>query len=467
MNTILLTIDALRVDHISCYGYDRTTTPNIDVFAKENTKFTSAYSNGTFTSSAIPALLTGSYRKESESPLEMNKDLQINSPNIASVLRDADVKTVGINTNTLLAIWYSEINGFDEFMNHVPNKSEIESASSTSNNTDGLLKSIFRPLASQLGVKSEAKKIYNQFFVSDAPSTAYHNAESVTDKILETIKNNKNIFIWGHYMDPHEPYDYLDVLDKDFLKTDTRDTAPEEIKQIVNRASNEPESILEHERRLLIDLYDAYIHYFDRHFGRLIDHLKKSGEYADTQIIVTSDHGEEFGEHGKYFHFNKPYDELIHVPLLTKCPIIELGTLNEQVSHVDIAPTIAESYNVELPGTDGESLSGNIEDRKVVTFGTDRPYLDVSSKPFAALRYPDRKIIYNYSGDDELYFLDEDPNEKHNQVENYTNEYSQLLSELMHFINLSDSNKANLEAKTHIDETEGIKQQLDDLGYLE
>lgn len=120
-----------------------------------------------------------------------------------------------------------------------------------------------------------------------------------------------------------------------------------------------PESIDDEQRSLSIDFYDSAIRYTSDHVSRLFDELAEDGLWDDTSIILTADHGEEFGEHGLYFHRNHPYDELIRVPMFMKTAegASELPSVVEKPRElIDIAPTVCRLHGVDPPtaflGTD-------------------------------------------------------------------------------------------------------------------
>ncbi len=170
----------------------------------------------------------------------------------------------------------------------------------------------------------------------------YQDAKAVGRSVDDWLdrKPDGPFFLFVGYMDPHDPY-FAHPYDG---------TA-------VARVAMPHPSLSQAER--LAGLYDAEIQYWDKHFGRLIASLKRRGLYDDTMIVVTSDHGEEFGEHGGFWHGTTLYDEQVHVPLVVRMPGGELKgtTLTDWVRHVDLAPTIL--HNARVPAPEGMQ-GGNI-----------------------------------------------------------------------------------------------------------
>jgi arylsulfatase A-like enzyme len=469
MNTLLVTVDALRADHVGCHGYTRNTTPSLDTFAAENSRFTNAFANGTFTSAALPAILSGSLRKDSSDPTTIDKNLQVRNPTLPSVLQSNGIRTKGINTNLLFYVWYERVDGFDELEQFVPADSDGEDEVDADADDRPLIKRVGAPVAEMLGVKRRARQLYDRFqAASDLRSTTYYDAAAVTDRALNRIDDvDEPFFLWAHYMDPHEPYGYFDSIHAEpFLDRPVGDLDSSRIEEVTKRAQQDPASITDRERQLLIDLYDGYVRFFDDELGRLFDGLRERGVYDETQIVITADHGEEFGEHGMYFHHNKPYDELIHVPLLVKSPVVEPGTRTDQVSHIDIAPTVVAGHDLGGDAFDGRSLGDDIGDRPVVALGTDRPYVDISSRPFAALRYPDWKVIHHDEEPLELYDLGADPDEKDNVVSAHADQAAQLHEELIGYLDWAGVDDGDSRAEVFHDEDEEVQSHLSDLGYL-
>jgi arylsulfatase A-like enzyme len=179
------------------------------------------------------------------------------------------------------------------------------------------------------------------------------------------------------------------------------------------------EDISNAELNQLIELYDGGIKYVDHSIKCLLDDLKDLMLLEDTIIIITADHGDEFKEHGDFLHVEtKLYDELIHIPLI----IYNSGhcaTINETVSHIDIAPTIMEMLNLPKVKTfKGNSLISilNGEERSgVISEGIGSQSIGSDLKLIISYRTKKWKYILNKMKDEnELYNLEENPNEVEN-----------------------------------------------------
>jgi arylsulfatase A-like enzyme len=147
-------------------------------------------------------------------------------------------------------------------------------------------------------------------------------------------------FMFAAYMDPHDPYYPHPYDGTGYARAAHPHPGPEEAPQ-------------------LLRLYDGEISYWDEHFGALLDALRRRGEYEQATIVVTSDHGEEFMDHGGYWHGTTLYDEALHVPLFVKLPGQRLGgtVVAHPVQSIDIMPTLLAGAGVPIPaGVQGQAL---------------------------------------------------------------------------------------------------------------
>lgn len=446
MDTILITVDALRADHLSQYGYERETMPVLDELLEENaTVFESAFSNGTHTGISLPSVLTSRY---------LGDQPVTEGPTVATALPD-DVITVGIHSNTYFAARVGRPAGFNRFEDFgVAESSEDEAVRSTPHRMFRKTMDVIRPTVERLGMRELAESVQRTVFPSSLihESTAYETAERTTDRALELVSGvENNVFLWVHYMDPHRPF--CMHIDDPAFSNET--LSNDDIHALMSRAGIEPGKITEDERELLVDLYDSELKYTSDEIARLFDGLRDRGRWEDAQVIFTADHGEEFGEHGYYFHRNRPYDELIHVPLVVRRSSESEGRISEQRELLDIAPTICEFHGVSPPTSFiGRSLfdPGN---RQVIATGSFR-----DSVPVVGARWEDWKYI-EADDEKELYDLDTDPTESENVAKENPDRVSRFGNELPNRLYYEDHSAVPTNA------SEEVSQRLEDLGYLE
>jgi arylsulfatase A-like enzyme len=232
-----------------------------------------------------------------------------------------------------------------------------------------------------------------------------------------------------------------------------------------------PSKISERETRTIIDLYDASIRHVDEAVGLLLAYLKQ--RQLKPVIIVTADHGDEFGEHGTFSHLTT-YDKIIRVPLIINGPGIQPGILvKDQVSHLDIAPTIVDILNLgKAERFTGESLLPLIEGKRrgkegVIIVLHNYPK-EHGKQTTISYRTEEWKYIYSYSLDDcrkilrrELYRLREDPEESRNLLETETVRAQQLENIILDYMSQTEIERMTGEIK---EEKENIKAKVKRLG---
>lgn len=421
MSSLVVTVDALRADHLPQFGYDRDTFPVADQVADEGTTFGRVYANGTNTGISLPSLLTSRYRGAEPAG---------EGETIATAIPD-DVTTIGVHSNTYFATRVPTAAGFDQLEDFdILADGESRDQSTTQRLLNAGTECI-KPIVDRLGIRTFAERVQQRIlpasFIHEL--TPYENAERTTDRALELLSAvDGEFFMWVHYMDPHRPYG----IDLD-TPAYTERADEDEIRRLMSKAAVHPSKVTEAERERIVDLYDSDIKYTSRHVARLFDGLRDRDLWADTDIVVTADHGEEFGDHGFYYHRNRPYDELIHVPLFvrratsggktapdTPPEATAGGVVDEQRELLDVAPTVCSFHDVEPPAMfEGNNLFAGT-DRTVVATGSFR-----DNGPVVGIRRDGWKYIDADDGR-ELYELTTDPDELTNVADEHPDQCDRL-----------------------------------------
>jgi arylsulfatase len=323
-NIILLSADALRADHLSCYGYHRETSPILDKLASESIRFENAYSASSHTREAVPALLTGEYPD-----VAVDDNYRLATDTIALALSEEGFATGGFHSNPFVSRAYGFDEGFDTFDDDLH-----------------LGKHKFIALAQRA-----FDKLRNRH---------YARAEEINERSiswLDSLESGRAFFLWNHYMDTHGPYE--PPGEHATLYTDST-LSDRDAQSLYQRAIKKPESITDDERQLLVDLYDAEIRYNDERIGTFLDELRGRGLLDTSLLVFTADHGDAFGEHGYYEHPRYLHDEITHVPLLVRPPGGVSGAdVSTPVSTLDIAATVETLLGRE-PRPERVSLLGSI-----------------------------------------------------------------------------------------------------------
>lgn len=325
INIILISIDSLRADHVHAYGYARETTPALDRLAREGAWFETVVAESSWTLPTHISMLTG-LTTLVHGVEEETKRLSSELPTLASLLREHGYRTRGIFSAPLLEPIYGFGKGFEKY-------EEVEGEIAYGDERPG-----------QAHGDSDASQTDRD---TNPWSHRTVTSPAVTNRAIEFLDEvrNEKFFLFLHYFDVH--YDYIPPealwrkFDPDYRGELTgRNFARNPgIHQGMSRRD------LEH----IIALYDGEILFTDRHIGYLMDALERNGLAEKTLVVVTSDHGEEFFEHGNPGHGRSLYDEVLKVPLIVRLPgrIPPGARVSEQVGQVDIMPSILSLAGME------------------------------------------------------------------------------------------------------------------------
>ncbi len=403
-NVLLIVLDTVRAQSLSLYGYARPTTPWLEQFAKSGVRFERAIAPAPWTLPSHASMFTGRFPHELSA--EWRTPLDATYPTLAEVLSARGYVTAGFVANIGYCSVESGLSrGFAHYEDYQVSPGQIVNSlalghSITKNPT-------FRRLVNyhqKLGRK-------------DAPD--------VSNGLLRWLsrQDRRPYFAFLNYFDAHDPYLPPKPFDTKF--------GPREGRGVPWRLSRRKLSPPEIQAEL--DAYEGTIAYLDHHLGLLFDELHRRGVLANTLVIITSDHGEQFGEHGVLMgHGNSLYRPVLHVPLLISFPSrVPAGKrVREPVTLRDLPATVLELLNLnggaQLPGN---SLARYWESAGDLGRPVAQPLLsEVSTPPRAhfpgwmpiskgnmnSLVVDRYHYIKNGDGREELYDLEIDPLEQHN-----------------------------------------------------
>jgi arylsulfatase A-like enzyme len=371
-NIALITLDSFRADVVS-----KEHTRNILKIAGHGVYFENAFSNSSTTIPSMISLFSSTYPNMlgGFSSLKRRRT-------ISEILRGIGYKTIGINTNAFVEV----IPGFDKGFNVFENLR-------TDYGTILLRKFIRNSLSERIdSFIDHFKYALNENYI---PSVRGDLVVKETKRLLERIRE-KPIFLWLHFMDTHHPYKPPAWISDINLKNPiTRFYYSFKQRRYTALAK-------EYEREIYWKLYLNCAKYVDHCVGRISEEL-----LDDSWIlIITSDHGDEFFEHGGVSHSRKLYDELIHVPLIIYGVDDLKSSSKILLSHVDIIPTILDLLGVR--------------DRRDLFVGMsvidkDESYTYSEHEKIRAIRTMSHKLIIDEKyGKIELYDLKKDPEERRN-----------------------------------------------------
>ena len=393
-NIILITIDSLRVDQLGCYG-SKNKTKNIDNFAKKGIIYTKAFSNGSNTMVSVPVFLTSKYPPKITS----------STLTIAEVLQRNGYKTAVFNPNVLMLHGYCRNIKIYRGFKHVElflskhRKLFEPYVEFLIGHYGKILKNII--LGKRLKFLTKILTL-PALYVPIPIDVPCPRADIITKNAISWIETNKDkpMFIWINYMDAHEPY----------LPQEKFESVIEKIQLTkLNRKLRYFNFLLNNEEIIeLKSLYSKSIEYIDKYIGLFLEAIKEI-DLGDTTIILTSDHGEQFNEHGSFVHPQEGlYNEQLHIPLIIYDPSKNSNKIDYMVSLRNIPKTIINIAGLKSNYFDGMNLLDiNNDENPIISFGNpEGDYLSVISQGY-------KLIIKNFGNTSyELYDLQKDANEK-------------------------------------------------------
>ena len=316
-NVVVLLIDTLRASKLQTY-YPKSgvKTPAIDEFASEGALFERAQSPENWTKPSVASVLTSLHPASHKTKQDASK-LPRSALMLSEVYKEAGFKTASFIANG----YVSNAFGFDQGWDHYTN------------------------------------------YIREQRNT---NASNVFGEAQGWIEKNKDkrFFVYIQTIDPHVPYDPPDK----FLKMYDAKPYNGQVKNrrthlMLDEAKKNPKKykFTARDKERIEALHDGEISYHDAYFGRFLSKLRELGLEENTIVVVTSDHGEEFQEHGSWGHGHSVYQELLGVPLMFRWPGVIPADLRvgPVVSTMDIGPTVLEATGVAIPSRfEGRSLLG-------------------------------------------------------------------------------------------------------------
>ncbi len=370
-NVLLLVVDCLRADHLSVNGYERPTTPSIDALAAESVRFTRTISQASWTRPSLPTILTGLYPSEhglhtfdeSEAGSVKSPSLSQSVTTVAEALKTRGYRTALIGEQFQLSPRFGLNQGFDFYKNRA----------------------------------SDAANIHRNFF-----------------GWLDRTSADQRFFAYLHYLEIHWPYCPPPGVRGTFNDGSSEVRFCHKWRELRRDILSGAVTLSEIDKTAMKARYDEELLGLDAKLGELFAELKERGLWDTTLVVLTSDHGEEFYEHGSMGHGQSLHRELIDVPLVFKPPAAwraEGGrAVDALVELRNVTPTVLEAAGAPPLGVDARSLvpwiTGRPPDGDPAAFGV------AEAQDQVVIRTADLKLIARRDGTAfELYDLTADPGE--------------------------------------------------------
>lgn len=411
-NIVLITIDTLRADRLSSYGYHRITSPNIDRLAEKGILFENAYSQSSWTYPSMASMHTSEYPSHFGDSKFKNR-IHNKSLTLAEHMKNNFYSTYAVVSNIVVSEIFGFGQGFDKF---------------------------------------------EDAFSSD-PAVA--TSKITTEKALRYIKQNKSnpFFVWIHYMDPHGHY--IDHDEFDYSST-YKGHLPDKFGTVY--LNNNKETLSADDLEYINRVYDEEISYTDKHIGDVMELLSDLEIDDNTIVILTADHGEELMDRDRFGHGTTLYQEVIRVPLIIYNPLEPKFSGKRVEKNVEvrfIAKTIEKISNTQSDFLDGYDLY-NYDDSNFsdgIVYSAFTPQNKTIYLNEWKLITDKNQTLY------ELYNLKEDPLEQNNLFDSDVSDIV-LLKEMLGSQLAKFKNVKRTEAEELTLGNEDIK-KLKALGYLQ
>lgn len=426
-NLVLISIDTLRADHTSLYGYERETTPNLSRLAWESAWFDVAYSVTSATAPSHATLLTGLH------PMDhgVRKNAMVlpsRHRTLAEVLAERSYQTGAMVSSFILDRRFGWEQGFEQY------DDDFE--------------------LSQAKIQDIGATVYHDMGVEGGFDRRAEFTNRHAIRWLQQVDADRPFFLFLHYFDPHEPYE-----------------APQPFDRIFPIPSDAPDPVQQKAA------YDREIAHVDSALGFLLTYLRQSGLADDTLIVVTADHGQGLMDYGYRSHGPQIYEGQVRVPMVFHWPsrISPRRFSAAPVSWLDVMPTLLGLLGVEsdLPGRDLSALltgQGRAEspaaDRPIELFRQHyTPQVDdglyVAGEQFGLVVSPWKLIFGPQEKRVELFHLQDDPWETNNLAQAHPDRVESMLAILQPRIDQSMASGIDL------DLSDEERKGLEALGYTE
>jgi arylsulfatase A-like enzyme len=317
----LVTIDTLRADHLSAYGYARQTSPTLDAWAASGRTFEHAIAQWPKTGSSFASMFTGRYPQTTGLMHSAAIRIPAEITTLPELLQRSGYRTAAVVSNPVLTKRLGWDRGFDEYL-------ETWSGAELPEGPD-----------------------------SNRPLFQAARVNALASPLLERHAADDKLFVWLHYTDPHAPYILPPGVENPFLG-DSHDTGERrvELAESSGKLIGEERAL-----RYYVAQYDANVLYTDGKIHEILERARTLGLLADAAVIFTADHGESLGEHDSYFeHGPLAYNTTLRVPLIFAFPGLQLAParIRNPVELIDLYPTLHEwlAPAPEVAGLEGQSL---------------------------------------------------------------------------------------------------------------
>jgi arylsulfatase A-like enzyme len=471
-NILLVVLDTARASRV----YNPDLMPNLNEFAQEGATYTNAFTTAPWSLSSHASLFTGSYTSDHRTHAN-DPQFEPGAEPLASRLGEAGYETLAYSNNFWVSPSFGFDTGFDEY--HVgweifPDGAEFAEVGKENNELLDQLRAFAPKLRSRDGWKTLVNALYLVTFWDRFDSGARRTTEQASEWVRGS---DEPFFMFLNYHEPHLDYDppdgYTEQVAPEGMEPPSAGEVNQEAWAYVTGEVEMDESDFERLRAL----YDGELRYLDERLGELFDTLEAEGQLSDTLVVVTSDHGENLGDHDLMAHQYCLYDTLMHVPLIVRGPGVEPGVREQVLELRDLYGTLLDAAGVDID-VPAEQHAFEPAERDAVaaeywtppcpvselreTYGELPERVQKFDRGLQAIRTREWKLVLGTDGSTQLYDLVEDPDEQTDVSEDHPDVVAELTEPIE-----SRLDPITVESsKTDPDVSPVITNRLEDLGYI-
>ncbi|CCQ33127.1 arylsulfatase protein [Halorhabdus tiamatea SARL4B] len=480
MNVVVLVMDTVRADAINTALSNAT----LSSWVESGTGFHRAYVSAPWTLPSHASLFTGTAPSKHGAHAG-HKHLDDTLTTLPEILHHHDYETVAVSNNTWISEEFGFGRGFETFYKtwqYVQSDTDLGRIARQEEGRTKLTEAT-KALFDGNPITNLTNAIYGQFFRKTEDDGAARTNEWIEDW-LTTRNDSRPFFLFVNYLEPHLEYRPPKAHAQEYLPEDVSYEAAMEVPQDAWGYIADTVEVTDDDFEILRALYRAEIAYLVEKIQEVVDLCKAEDEWEESLFIVTSDHGENIGDHGLMDHQYALYDTLLHVPLFVHGGPFEDDESHDIVQLLDLPPTILDVLDIDAPEAreqfQGISFHPDADETReyaIAEYMAPQPRMDALKRrvgdlpehvrtydrSLRAIRTDDHKFIRGSDGSTELYDVQTDPEEMNDLFETHEDVVADLDTRLDEWLESFEHADPDVEATMSKD----TKARLEDLGYLQ
>jgi arylsulfatase A-like enzyme len=472
---VILVMDTTAASHLSLLGYPRPTSPRLEEVAREGTVFGRAFSSAPWTLPSHASLFTGLYPVQHGAGFE-HPHVNPGTLTLAEILRRQGYRTLGFSNNAWIGDNTGLHQGFERFTKIMTwNQEDRQYTLRISERTDSGYRSTMEP--------------------HSLPEPLEDSGAGVTNRLVQEALqghdfDEQRLFLFVNFLEPHLPYRPPAGFAQDMFAAPEAEKRARQVRQDVHAHETGMGPMSEEELAQLRGLYDGEVAYVDYRVGELLDFLRELGILEETLLVITSDHGEQIGDHGFLGHNLNVYDDLLHVPLVVRYPPLFApgAVVDHPVETRDVFASVVSLVHpealAETPVRDIHPLptrNATETPERYLVAQYDRPLVRLKAwqkrwpdgdfsrfdRTFTTLRSGGWKLIVASDGSRELYDTRRDPGETRDLAGERRDQVERLMAEMDAWRRMASAALPSGDGDGTVPEMdEETRKKLQALGYI-